>query len=213
MSRSLNLPAGYINDYAYDDDDGTSWADVECQINVQSTGPNAPSYIAWSVQGSVGKFYGWGFNTGAASSVKQCYGNLHIPHTYSVKNTGVYIHLHLVNFENTTVTAPNNVCRFLVECSYANSEGVWSAVQSQEIIFNYPSNQGYIHMIRETTNPFFAGLLEPDTLVTFQVTRDKNNVADTCDNTLILLFVDAHIEVGKFGTLYRNKNIGNSFYG
>lgn len=213
MSRSLTLPAGYINDYVYDDDSGTSWADIECQIQPNSNGPNAPSFTSWSVQGSASKFYGYLFNSGALNSVKQCYANLHIPHTYSVKNSGVYVHLHLVNHVNQVVSAPNNVVRFLVECSYATSEGVWSAVQSQTIIFDYPSNQGFIHMIRETTNPFFAGVLEPDALVTIQITRDKGNATDTCDQDVILLFVDGHIEVGKFGTLYRNKAIGGSFYG
>jgi hypothetical protein len=209
MSRSLSLPAGVIDDYIYNDDTGSAWEDIQAPVVVNSAGPNVPAYVSWGSGG----FYGYQFNSGALNSTCICFSNVHIPHTYSVKNTGAYIHLHLVNMSNTTVTAPNNVCRFLVEVSYAKTEEAWSANQSQEIIFTYPSNQGFIHMIRETANPFFAGLLEPDALITVKITRDKNNATDTCSENLILLYVDAHIEVGKFATLYRNKAIGNSFYG
>jgi hypothetical protein len=213
MSRSLLLPAGVIDDYVYSDDSGTAWEDIQAPVVVGPNSPNTPAYVPWDVQGSIGKFYGYKFNSGPLNGTITAFSNVHLPHTYSVKNSGAYIHLHLVNLFNGVVSAPNNVCRFLIEVSYAKTESVWSAVESQEIIFNYPSNLGYLHLIRETTNPFFAGQLEPDALITVRITREKGNVVDTCDQDFVLLYIDAHVEVGKFATLYRNKNIGGSFYG
>ncbi len=215
MERNLpNLKAGQINDYQYVRDaessaDGEGWEDITSQTQVNTNGQNVPEFVLWN-----GSFYCYKFSVdNPTTALKQCYTTFHIPHSYSLKNSGIFVHLHVVNLFVGTVNAPNNQVCFTIDCSYAKLGSTWSATVSQNIVFTYPSNQGQLHMVFETANPFFAGLLEVDSLVTCRISRDHNNVLDTTDYDVILLFVDAHIQVGKFATRYRNKAIGNSFYG
>jgi hypothetical protein len=193
---------GANSDFQYDwDSPSDGWTDLPVNLTVRGSGSNNP---AWSVFRN--NLYAYEFVGTPDGSLKEIWGEIHVPHSHAV-GTGIYFHVHWA----PNSASPSGNIKFNFEYTYANSGSVYPASSVVSVVQAMPAQ--YTHTITEIASPVLAGRLEVDGLVLVRLYRDPADAQDTSTDSAFIFNVDCHMNVNKWGTKYRNKDIGGSFYG
>jgi hypothetical protein len=200
-TERVNFKTGTQPDFSIEETDG--FFDINVPIVVKGSGTNDPSIS--SITGLAGMELYTFPGSGGGNSMKQAYGIIHLPHNYAF-GTGIFFHTHTLT--DASVVTGNFKINF--SYTYASSDGVFSPVQTVSVIDSYQSTLQ--HKITETQVPLLANELEVDGCIIVRMWRDNSDPEDTFNGDIHLMFIDAHIQINKFSTKYRNKATTGSFY-
>lgn len=200
MVAPLRMPVGTDPDFTYDC--GTpmaGWTDIPLHPIPRSTGANVPSFNVFR-----GAIRAYEF-VGNAANMRELYGYFHIPHQIA-PGTGIYYHVHWA----PDAASPTGNITWNFEYSYANGNGtsVFPTPATISITATMPSQ--YTHMITEIATPALTDL-QVDGIILLRLYRDAALATDTSTNSAFLFFIDAHVNIAKFGTKNRNVATGG-FY-
>ena len=199
---SINFQAGTQADFRITDTNG--FLDINVPITTTGSGTNDPTIT--QITGLTGMQMYTFPGSGGGASMRQCWGIIHIPHNYA-PGTGVFFHTHVMT--DAAVLTGNYKINF--DYTYASSAGVFPAVQTVSVIDNFTSTLQ--HKISEISAPILASSLEVDGVIMIRMWRDHADAQDTFAGDVHLMFIDAHIQINKFSTKYKDKSTTGSFYG
>tara|TARA_Y100000310_G_scaffold303578_1_gene342051 strand:- start:88 stop:714 length:627 start_codon:yes stop_codon:yes gene_type:complete len=170
------------------------WHDILGTIDIQTTGPNNPSYL----QVGATSFYDFQFDIG-----EKCQINFHLPHDYA-EGTDVHFHAHWIADGTDT-----NTVKWQFEYAYADGHGggVFPLGSSTTVTAEEAAaGVAYTHMVTETTAQTISGC-EPDGIIQCIITRITNGGTNNTDN-IFLKEADVHYQSTGIGT----KNKSPDFY-
>jgi hypothetical protein len=171
----------------------TTWDDLRIEPNVRGTGAKNPSFVNWS-----GGLYLYDFDNAAASSEKEIFFTVQMPHSWK-EGSAVEPHVHWLN--KTTGTA-GHVVRWGLEYSKASIGGTFGAattVYATTIAGGGDITVASEHMLTD----FDAIDMTGNTLSTVMICRlfrNSSNAADTYTGTAGLLYIDWHYEIDSLGS-------------
>lgn len=200
-SSKIVFSAGSQDDYAIDNNEGEGYMDINVPIVVTGTGPADPTIA--NLAGLTGmKLYTF---VGTGSQVHECWGQIHINHDYK-PNTPIYLHAHVLT-DATTLTGNYKI---FFDYTVAKSGEVFTPIRTVSVVDNFTATLQ--HRISEISSPILANELEIDSVIMIRMYRNPADPSDSFAGDLHLIYIDAHVQVSKFSSKYRNKNTTGSFY-
>lgn len=199
-SSKVVFTPGTQDDFGIDKNtEDAGWQDIPSPVIIRGSGQNNPTIT--TVTGL--NFECYTFDS--TSTMHQCYSVVHLNHDYR-PGTGVYFHVHTL----TDTVNPVGNFKLNIDYQYAKTGEVFSPMATVSIIDSYSA--ALQHKISEISSPVLAGVLEPDSVILMRIYRQANDVLDTLNSDVHLLFIDCHVQVSKFSTKYKDKSTTGSFY-
>jgi hypothetical protein len=186
----------------------TGWRDLVGDIRVQDIGSAAAP--AWSVY--QGNIKAWEFPASGGAATREVFLVYHIDHDYK-PGSDFHIHAHW----SCAAGATGNV-KWYFEIMYAkgHNQAAFPAAVTSSVV-QAASATAYQHMVAEVqmsaASPSAAqvdsDLLEVDGILLVRAYRNRDDAADTCNQSVFLHTVDIHYQTDRTATINKAPN----FYG
>jgi hypothetical protein len=186
----------------------TGWRDLVGDIRVQDVGSAAaPTWATYQ-----GAIKAWQWPVAAGAALREVYLVFHIDHDYK-PGSDMHIHAHW----SCAAGATGNV-KWYFDVMYAkgHNQAAFPAAVTCSVV-QAASGTAYQHMIAEvqmsaaspSASQIDSDLLEVDGIFMVRAYRDRDDVADTCNQSVFLHTVDIHYQSDRTTTVNKAPN----FYG
>jgi hypothetical protein len=186
------------------------WDDIRVEPTIKTSGTNDPSYEKWfddaglaivSAGGTSRGLYLYSFTDVAASSEKEIFFTLQMPHTWD--SGPIHIHVHWVGSHTQASSNPRWGLEYNWKSPYQTYAGTLT-------IYAATKEDGDVNTTAGKHNITEFAPLTPDvtqdglsSLLVCRLFRNSSNVADTytvAGNKCGLLYIDAHFQLNTMGS-------------
>jgi hypothetical protein len=205
MTVGLQLIAGTQPDYSLDTQ-GT-WEDIIGKADSLVKGLSDPTYTVFKDSFRAFRFDNNKFN--------EIWFTFHMPHGINPA-TGCHVHVHWSDSDIDAATVGDVQWDIKYMTARAPINGVTGIPFSSESTISLAPTScttQYAHMVTESVTPILVGQLGVDSLVLVHLSRNGGVGLDSSNGSVFAFQMDLHVRTTKLGTKYKDRSVGDSFYG